>query len=453
MTAEQSPRASGPFSSLPPSAVLDGSPGRGHAVLVVDDSRLQRRILCAQLRTLGFEVREAESGEEALAICAADPPDMVVSDWMMPGMDGPEFCQRFRRMPRESYGYFVLLTAKSDRGEIATGFEAGADDFLTKPVQSQELRARLAAGARVLRMEKELVEKNQLLSSTLEELRQLYDSLDKDLIEARKLQQSLVKDRSGTFRGSDVSLLLRPSGHVGGDLVGFFPVGEDRLCLFAIDVSGHGVASALMTARLSSYLMPAGADRNVALYDDGAGGVACHSPAEVARRLNAISLAELATDTYFTMLFAEVRLTDGSVRMVQAGHPHPLLQRIDGSVQRLGAGGVPIGLIDEAEFEEITFTLSAGERLLIVSDGITECEDREGRMLEEAGLVALVQENAGMRGQGFLEGLTWGLATHADGEEFGDDISAVLFEYRGPEASAGAEGDGPQPAPPDQDGP
>ncbi|MEM1431870.1 MAG: SpoIIE family protein phosphatase [Pseudomonadota bacterium] len=398
-------------------------------MLVVDDSRMQRRILSAQLRKLGYRVQEAESGAEALRLCGQDPPDMVVSDWMMPGMTGIEFCRHFREMERESYGYFLLLTSKSDRGEIALGFDAGADDFLTKPVQGEELRSRLAAGARVLRMEEELQSKNALLSDALSELQTVYESIDNDLSEARRLQQSLVKERFRTFGSSQVSLLLRPSGHVGGDLVGFVPVDESRLVLFAIDVSGHGVASALMTARLSGYLMSPMPDRNVALTADDAGTVGILAPAEVARRLNSLSLAEMATDTYFTMVFAELNLDTGMVRLVQAGHPHPLILRADGRVEQIGGGGVPVGLIEDVDFDDVTFRLEPGDRLLLISDGITECENASGDMLAEEGLNALVERNAGLSGPNFLEALTWGLATYADGVEFGDDVSAVLFEY------------------------
>lgn len=158
-------------------------------VLVVDDSRLQRRILAASLKKWGFEVAEAACGDEALEMCHRSPPDLVLSDWMMPGMSGPEFCHEFRQMARESYGYFILLTSKSDKAEIASGLDAGADDFLTKPVNAGELRARIAAGERILRMERELTEKNRLVKSTLDTIQALYDSLDRDLMEAKKLQQ------------------------------------------------------------------------------------------------------------------------------------------------------------------------------------------------------------------------------------------------------------------------
>ena len=401
-------------------------------VLVVDDSRLQRRILTAQLKALGYAVREAESGERALEACAEAPPDIVISDWMMPGMDGPQFCRRFRAMDRQSYGYFVLLTSKSDRGEIAEGFDAGADDFLTKPVQKEELRARLAAGTRVLSMERELVEKNALLSDTLAELQGLYDTLDHDLSQARELQQSLVKERFRRFGQGEVSLLLRPSGHVGGDLVGFFPIDATCLALFALDVSGHGVASALMTARLSGYLNTDSPQLNVAIDEDGAGRPCPCPPAEVAARLNAIILEELATDSYFTLVFAEIDLATGAVRLVQAGHPHPVIQRADGRLERIGQGGMPVGLFREAAFEEVRAQLEPGDRLLITSDGITECENAAGEMLGEDGLEAAIARGEGLRGPALLDALTRALAHHAGREDFGDDVSAVLFEYDGP---------------------
>ena len=102
--------------------------------LVVEDSALQRRIISTYLKSWGYTVLEAETGVEALQICEAQPPDLVVSDWMMPKMDGLEFCRRFRALPRESYGYFILLTSKSEKQEVAQGLDCGADDFLSKPV-------------------------------------------------------------------------------------------------------------------------------------------------------------------------------------------------------------------------------------------------------------------------------------------------------------------------------
>ncbi|MDJ0822160.1 MAG: response regulator, partial [Paracoccaceae bacterium] len=223
-------------------------------VLVADDSRLQVRILSTMLARWGFEVLTAESGTEALDICAAEHPDLVLSDWMMPGMDGLELCRQFRDLPYDGYGYFILLTSKSEKGDIAQGLDAGADDFLTKPVNAHELRARINAGARILSMQRQLTEQNRIVSQTLAELQEIHAAIDKDLRQARTIQQSLVPERDRVFGTSRISLLLETCGHVGGDLVGMFSPGGDQLGFYNIDVSGHGITSAMVTARVAGYL-------------------------------------------------------------------------------------------------------------------------------------------------------------------------------------------------------
>ena len=378
---------------------------------------------------------EAGTAAEALDLCRQQSPDFVVSDWMMPGMSGPEFCQKFRAMERDSYGYFILLTSKSAKEDIAGGLDAGADDFLTKPVNFAELRARLTAGERILRMEGELVEKNRLLEGALSEIRELYESLDHDLIEAKQLQQSLVRERHRDFGGSQVTMLLRPSGHVGGDLVGFFPIDAYRVAMFGLDVSGHGVASALMTARLAGYLSGTSPDQNVALFEGDFGIFDALPPEVVAAELNRLTLTEIGTETYFTLLYADVNMETGRVRMVQAGHPHPAIARADGTVEFVGAGGMPVGLFSEAQFERFEVTLRPGDRLFITSDGVTECENPRGEMLDQEGLARMLRRNAHLAGQAFMEALTWDLSDWAGGNDFADDVSAVLFEYGGPKVT------------------
>lgn len=403
-------------------------------VLVVDDSRLQRRILRASLSQWGYHVLEADSGEQALQICARSEPDMVISDWMMPGMDGLEFCKKFRRMQRSSYGYFILLTSKSEKNEVAKGLDNGADDFLTKPVNPAELRARLTAGDRILRMERELTEKNRLVAATLEELQLVYDSIDSDLLEAKKLQQSLVRERHRDFNRASVSLMLQSSGHVGGDLVGFFPVNESRIGLFAIDVSGHGISSALMTARLAGYLSSASAEQNIAMEEAPNGGYRPVAPAKVIEHLNRLVLEEMETEHYFTLLLADLNLETGRVRMAQAGHPHPLVQRRDGEIVQNGPGGLPVGLIPGAKYDEFETILAPGDRLLIFSDGIIECSSPTGQLLEEEGLERIMRKLSRTSGAALLEALTWQLTSFAGDSDFPDDVSAILVEYENPSA-------------------
>ena len=400
-------------------------------VLIVDDSRGQRRLLSLALQRGGYLVAEAGSAEEALILCADTVFDLVLSDWMMPGMSGLEFCQAFRALPRQGYGYFILLTSKSDKNDVASGLDCGADDFLSKPVNPDELRARLRVGERIIAMHAELLHKNALVGATLDELQKVYDSLDRDLIEARKLQQTLVRERQRDFDGGRATLLLRPSGHVGGDLVGLFEVSPRRLVLYSVDVSGHGVASAMMTARLAGLLSSVSPDQNIAVTLGAYGQREAWPPEMVAYRMNRMMLQDMQVDQYFTMIYAEVDLETGRVSLVQAGHPHPAILRQDGQVEFLGHGGLPIGLVPDARYERIEAQLYPGDRLFLMSDGITECPSPTGEELGEAGLTRLLSRYDQLDDSALLEALIWDLSEHFGGDDFPDDVSGILFRFAG----------------------
>ncbi|MCX7287051.1 MAG: SpoIIE family protein phosphatase [Rhodobacterales bacterium] len=403
-------------------------PGPLRHVLVVDDSRAQRHILSMQLRRWGYRVTESETAEAALDLCATDDVDIVISDWMMPGMTGLEFCRKFRGLGRESYGYFVLLTSKSEKTEIADGLEAGADDFLAKPVAGNELRARLRAGERMLAMQAELLAKNRVIVNTLTELQKVYDSLDRDLIEARKLQQTLIRDRVRDYAWAKASLLLRNSGRVGGDLVGSFRVDDDRVVVYSIDVSGHGVASAMMTARLAGFLTGTSPEQNLAFQQGPMGGHILLPPEDVAERFNRLMLEEIQAEQYFTMIFAVVDRAAGRLSLVQAGHPHPMLIRASGEVQRLGEGGLPIGLIPGADYVRHDVAVGPGDRLVLVSDGFTECPLPGNRDFGEEGLTESLRRSSNMSGADMLEALVWDLTQQAGCDVFPDDLSAVVLD-------------------------
>ena len=411
---------------LPPHICDEAQENR--RILVVDDSRSQRRILLAYLSRWGFDVLEAASGEEALEICASEEIDLILSDWMMPGLNGLELCARYRELLGDRYGYFILLTSKSEKGEVAHGLDMGADDFLTKPVSALELRARIRAGERILKMERELTRKNLLIGETLSEISTLYDALDRDLIEAQNLQKSLVRESFRDFGQAQVSLLLRPSGHVGGDLVGYYEISPTRFGVFAIDVSGHGVASAMLTARVAAYLSGRSPDQNLALAYGPDGEVVARSPAQVARKIDRMFHDEMETELYFTMILGHIDTVTGQGEFVQCGHPNMVIQRVDGLVETVGSGGFPIGLVPDAEWENFQIQIAPGDRVLLASDGITECPGASGDMLDDAGLAELMQRNRDLKGEAFFETLLWDLTTYCGDKGFPDDISAVLIE-------------------------
>lgn len=407
----------------------DGSSQPARPVLVVDDSRAQRRLLSRSLQKWGYETIEADSGEAAMEICRAGPVELVVSDWMMPGMSGVEFCRAFRELVDGNPAYFILLTAQTEREVLAEGLESGADDFLSKPFSSIELRARLRAGERVLSAHRALEDKNATLSETLSELSEAYQAINKDLNEARKFQEGLVPDRSLTFGDFDISLLLQSSGHVGGDIVGCFRVDDDTLGFYSVDVSGHGVASALMTARIASYLSDAAPDRNIALKRDDH-GYEMRPLEEVCAKLNALLQSDVDSDQYLTMALGKLCLKTGTCTLCQAGHPFPAIQREEGSVEFIEIDGTPIGLIDNPEFSTTSATLSVGDRLMLYSDGMTECSDLNGHLLEEAGLELILRRHRKLRGEEFVTALITELGDFGATQDFADDVSAVLIERR-----------------------
>ena len=127
-------------------------------LLVVDDDALLRRSLNLQLTRAGYEVHDAEDGEAAWAMIERETYRFVITDWNMPGMSGPELVQRIRARPAAGYTYILMLTAHSDRLDVITGLQAGADDYLTKPFDQDELRARVGIGVRILELEAKLQE-------------------------------------------------------------------------------------------------------------------------------------------------------------------------------------------------------------------------------------------------------------------------------------------------------
>lgn len=389
-------------------------------VLVVDDSKAQRRLLARTLSKWGYETIEADSGEAALDICRGTAIDIIISDWMMPGgMSGVEFCKALREMA-ERRAYFILLTAQTEREVLAEGLESGADDFLSKPFNSVELRARIRAGERLIKAQHDLAEQNAFLEDA-------YAAIDRDLRGARVFQEGLVPSRSLTLDQIDVSLLFQSSGHVGGDLVGYFRVNAHEIGVYSVDVSGHGVASALMTARIAGFFSDVSPERNISLTQvgDSYGMIPLE---DACKRLNVLLQEDGESDQYLTMALARVNLNTGQVEICSAGHPSPVVQRADGRVELLEMWSTPIGLLDDVEFETVQIQLAQGDRILLYSDGLTECPDPDGNLLDDDGLSTLLTKFADRNGLDLVSSVVDALVEFHGGSEFPDDLSAALIQ-------------------------
>jgi DNA-binding response OmpR family regulator len=143
-------------------------------VLVAEDDPVSRRVLEVTLRKWGFDVVACADGEAAMeGLVQPDAPRLAILDWMMPGLEGPEICRRLRVLPAASPSYVILLTARVRKEDLIEGLRAGADDYVTKPFDREELYARLQVGVRVLSLQQQLAERVEELQSALAEVKQL----------------------------------------------------------------------------------------------------------------------------------------------------------------------------------------------------------------------------------------------------------------------------------------
>jgi DNA-binding response OmpR family regulator len=143
-------------------------------ILIAEDHYVSRHLLERNLSNWGFQVTTAEDREAAVRVLESDAaPPLAIIDWMMPKLDGLEVCRRIRAQTGRPYIYLVLLTAKSHKEEIATGLEAGADDYVIKPFDPDELRARLKVGQRVVELERQLAKRVNELETALSDVSKL----------------------------------------------------------------------------------------------------------------------------------------------------------------------------------------------------------------------------------------------------------------------------------------
>jgi two-component system cell cycle response regulator len=193
--------------------------------LIAEDNPGFRHVLERMLGKWGYDVVLVENGIQAWEVLRGpQPPKLAILDWMMPGMDGVEVCRRVREQNREPYIYILLLTAKDTAEELVEGMEAGADDYLRKPVNTQELRVRLRAGRRILDLQEELVAAREMLrrQATRDSLTEfwnrnaMFDILERELKRAKREGGALSLIMADLDHFKQVNDTL---GHVAGDAV------------------------------------------------------------------------------------------------------------------------------------------------------------------------------------------------------------------------------------------
>lgn len=356
-------------------------------VLIVDDSKSYRHLMVAALTKWGFSVCEAEDGQQALKKLNQRPIHIVISDWEMPVMDGVALCQAIRSGDFGHYIYVILVTARQSLEDLLTGMESGADDFLSKPVNQSQLRARLHAAERVLSLESTLAARNEKLSYA-------YQQIESDLQVAAKLQHSFLPAHNLVLAGFEFDWMFLPSAYVSGDLLNYFPLGERHIAFFSVDVAGHGVSAAMLSLAVSREFMAGRISSHLLLEHSAEGERVPVSPHRVVGELNQrFCLDNEQISSYYTLIYGVIDISNGKGTLCQAGHPTPFIIRADGELSCVGDGGMPVGLFEEAEYEDSDFMLEIGDRLYLYSDGIVECEGQHQELYGDRRLQTLLSES------------------------------------------------------------
>ena len=408
----------------------------GMKVLVVDDALDIQLYLGELLNKWGFDVVFARDGREASELLEAETIKLVISDWVMPHMSGVELCQSIRSAPLPHYVYVILLTSRNADNDLLEGMAAGADDFLTKPFNADELHARIKAAQRVLHLEQVLAERNHALTHANRQLQQSHDTISRDLEAAAVMQRSMLPESDYTL-GLNLQSLFCPAAVVAGDIFSYMKLDDCHLAFYHIDVAGHGVRSAMLSFTLGKVLSST-AEEGSPVKQAGTGqrGTECiTSPAAVVAELNRRFQDNNDATPYFTMIYGVIHTPTGHVRMCQAGHPHPFRISRDGSIEHLGNGGFPVGLLPDAHYEDIEFTLQPGDRLFCYSDGISECMNADEQPFSSERLVEHMLQSCLRPLAETLAGLSTRLHDWRRGEPLDDDVSLIAIEYDAAQAA------------------
>jgi sigma-B regulation protein RsbU (phosphoserine phosphatase) len=467
-------------------AVAPTNPARGVDVVIAEDSRMQAKLLERRLVAAGHAVRWAENGAAALELVRQRRPDIIVSDIEMPVMTGYEFCKAVKTDDALRTVPFILLSTLADPIDIIRGLDAGADNYVTKPYEADYLLARIDAllatplaaehddgsvlevtlagqkfQVRAGRQQalnllvstfENAVAKNRELVVANEELSVARDGLQKsnveltqlnaeisrinahmirDLDAAARVQRSLLPGDDAALPSCLVAWRYIPCQSLAGDFLNFFPLDQEHVGLFVVDVSGHGVPSSLMAVTVGRFLTPKVSDSSILVRQGPEGRPVVVPPAEVATQLNRLFQADEFSGLYFTLLYGVIHLPTGRLDYVSGGHP--ALVRVPGDggeLQFHPAEGFPIAFVPDVEYSQHSLTLSPGDRVYFYSDGVPEAMDAERNPYGEEAMASRIAASRGVPLDDSVGGLLQAVEEWCRPAGPLDDISILGLEWR-----------------------
>jgi sigma-B regulation protein RsbU (phosphoserine phosphatase) len=399
-------------------------------LLIVDDEELNRDGLARRLQRHDYEVQAANSGREAIELLGNRQFDLVLLDIMMPGINGLEVLKFLRRVDSLIDLPIIMVTAKGGSEDVIEALELGANDYVTKPLDFPVVLARIRtqlalrrAVARVKQLEARHDAHNRELRAATEALTAANDRHAQDLQAAARVQRALLPVIPSEIGGTRFAWALEPCSHLTSCCLNVSRLGDRHAGLCVSDVSGHGVAAALLSVTLSQHLAQV------------ARGPAVAPPAEVAARLGQVLNAEATAGCSVSLLYGVLALDSGEFRFVSAGNPGPVHTANGRPPTHHEVTGFPIS-VARAEYKEQTITLVPGERLILYSDGLTEVRNAEGEHFGIRRLLAAMDEGRRLPIADAVGGLVRSVEHWREGVPRQDDIAALLVEWTGPSAPA-----------------
>jgi len=370
-------------------------------ILAVDDTPENLDVVKGIL-SADYIVKAATSGPMALKIAEKQSPDLILLDIMMPEMDGYEVCRRLKDNEKIKDVPVIFLTAMDQTTDEAQGFELGAADYMTKPVNPPILKARVAT--------------HLALKSSMDQIKKHKDRMQQELNVGRDIQMSMLPVDFPPFPERtefSIHALLQPAREVGGDFYDFFFISEDEICLVLGDVSGKGVPAALFMAVTKTMIKTQAADDS--------------SPASIVTRVNEELSADNPACMFVTLFVAIVNVRSGELRFTNAGHNPPYILRRDGKLDCLDQRHGPIiGAVEGVAFREDQIQIGEQDTLLLFTDGVTEAMDTSDQLYSEDRLEEFLRKADNTPDKLTGEVLR-AVEQFATGAEQADDITLLAF--------------------------
>jgi phosphoserine phosphatase RsbU/P len=394
--------------------------GRSAGILVVDDTPANLQVLAGMLKDRGYKVRPVPSGKLALSAARRDPPDLILLDINMPEMDGYEVCELLKADENLRGIPVIFISALTEQLDKVKAFARGGVDYITKPFQMEELHARVETHLKLSRLQIELEETNARLAIA-------NDRMSRDLKAAAKIQETFLPRQVPNISGADFAWIYQPCDELAGDGLNIISLGDGKIGLYILDVSGHGVASALLSVTLCRLLSPPSDPASI-LVGDGAVRDQCVTPpALVTARLNRLFPFDSSTEQFATIVYGILNVATGEFRYASAGHPGPVHLPAGQEPVILKSQGFPIGLADDVH-EERSVHLRAGDRLYLYSDGVPEATGIGGKQFGDARLLETIGQSRSEPLHQSVVTLLGEIGRWHGSKTFQDDISILAVE-------------------------